>query len=74
MTEHGYSVNYDIVAIAADELARLRECEARCAWLLPIVTGELSEDAEAKVLALSQAVALGLDGNDAVDAARKVVP
>ena len=74
MTEHGYSVNYDIVAIAADELARLRECEARCAWLLPIITGAEDENTEAKTLALAQALLLGMDGNDAIDAARKAVP
>ena len=68
------SMTNDAVSIAADELARLRECEARCAWLLPIITGAEDENTEAKTLALAQALLLGMVGNDAVDAARKVAP
>jgi len=68
------SMTNDAVSIAADELARLRECEARCAWLLPLITGAEDENTEAKTLALAQALLLGMDGNDAIDAARKAVP
>lgn len=66
-------MSHDAVPVRADELARLRECELRCAWLLPIVTGEDSQEVNEKTLAIAQALAIGLTGNDAVDAARKVV-
>lgn len=64
----------DDVSVPIEELVRLQECELRCAWLMPIVTGEDSEHTNAKTLALAQALALGMDGNDAVDTARRVAP
>ena len=74
MTHDAIPVSIETWNTMVDELARLRECEARCVWLLPIVTGENTERKLAKTLALAQALLSGMNGNDAVDAARKVVP
>ena len=74
MTHDAAPVSVENWNAMIDELTRLRECEARCAWLLPIVTGAEDENTEAKTLALAQALLLGMDGNDAIDAARKAVP
>ena len=55
----------------AEELVKLRQDKDRLDWILPIVTGVDSDNADWKAMAIAEALMAGLDGLDAIDRAMK---
>ncbi len=55
----------------AEELVKLRQDKDRLEWILPIVTGVDSDNADWKTMAIAEALMAGLDGRDAIDRAMK---
>ena len=53
----------------AEELVKLRQDKDRLEWILPIVTGVDSDNADCKAMAIAAALMAGLDGRAAIDRA-----
>src|SRR5574337_513794 len=57
--------------LTAEELVKLRQDKDRLEWILPIVTGVDSDNADWKAMAIAAALMAGLDGRAAIDRAMK---
>lgn len=55
----------------AEELVKLRQDKDRLEWILPVVTGVDSDNADRKSMAIASALMAGLDGREAIDRAMK---